>query len=222
MNLTMLDVTSTSVVINWEPPVTFQGHFSHYVLKWRRISVLNCKMEHQWLEENLKNQDVKTNKHNITFLKPYSEYQLNVSAANNKLAGPPKTITFKTLFSNKISEEEFPNVTFTEGNNYTTIALRPAECQKRMGPISLNVLYHCTDVWCKPNQTSAYFEIKNDSVNLESLTPFSQYELQLQFCRNKTLCNKANVVSKSIKTKAAGKLFFCKIYINSISADSET
>jgi hypothetical protein len=125
-----------------------------------------------------------------------------VFAGNTKLKGLPSEFLEETLAAEEIESEEISEVTVTPGTHGVNIELS-RNCEKIRGQLVVNTTVICTNEWCKnqnrtPKTTNHY--VSDDIITLDGLTPFSDYSLDLIFCRNYTNCE-GNAKKETFRTK---------------------
>jgi hypothetical protein len=155
----------------------------------QHVSYLACKQQPTTpsAEHTLRVTETSTT---IKDLIPYSRYSISVFAENTKLKGLPSQFLIETLPAEEIESEEISGVTVTPGTHAVNIELSP-KCEKIRGQLVVNTTVICTNEWCKnqnrtPKTTNHY--VSNQIITLDKLTPFSDYSLDLIFCRNYTNC----------------------------------
>jgi hypothetical protein len=140
----------------------------------------------------------------IKDLIPYSTYSISVFAENTKLKGLPSEFLKDTLPADEIESEEIAEVTVTPDTYEVNIELsRTSNCEKIRGQLVVNMTVICTNEWCKNQnrtpKTTKHF-VSDDIITLDGLTPFSDYSLNLIFCRNYTNCE-GNIKKETFRTK---------------------
>jgi hypothetical protein len=141
----------------------------------------------------------------IKDLIPYSKYSFSVFAENTKLKGLPSEFLEETLPADEIKSEEIPEVTVTPGMRGVNIQFLH-NCEKIRGQLVVTTTVICANEWCKnqnrtPKTTNHY--VSNQIITLDKLTPFSDYSLDLIFCRNYTNCE-GNAKKETFRTKPTG------------------
>jgi hypothetical protein len=170
----------------------------------QHVSYLACKQHPKTpsTEHTLRVTETSTT---IKDLIPYSRYSISVFAENTKLKGLPSQFLIETLPAEEIESEEISGVTVTPGTHAVNIELSP-KCEKIRGQLVVNTTVICTNEWCKnqnrtPKTTNHY--VSNQIIRLDKLTPFSDYSLDLIFCRNYTNCE-GNAKKETFRTKPTG------------------
>ncbi|CAH1363932.1 unnamed protein product, partial [Tenebrio molitor] len=189
LNLKLANKSSSTIYIKWEQPSSINGVLKHYIVTYRHVSYLACKQQPTTpsAEHTLRVTETSTT---IKDLIPYSIYSICVFAENTKLKGLPSQFLIETLPAEEIESEEISGVTVTPGTYGVIIELSP-NCEKIRGQLVVNTTVICTNEWCKnqnrtPKTTNHY--VSNQIITLDKLTPFSDYSLDLIFCRNYTNC----------------------------------
>ncbi|KAH0808960.1 hypothetical protein GEV33_013831 [Tenebrio molitor] len=137
----------------------------------------------------------------IKDLIPYSKYLFSVFAENTKFKGLPSEFLEETLAAEEIESEEISEVTVTPGTHGVNIELSPI-CEKIRGQLVVNTTVICDNEWCKnQNRTkTTNHYVSNEIITLDKLTPFSDYSLDLIFCRNYTNCE-GSIKKETFRTK---------------------
>ncbi|GLV42885.1 hypothetical protein CBL_09965 [Carabus blaptoides fortunei] len=123
----------------------------------------------------------------ITDLHPYARYELLVydQAVGTEMYG-----TFDTLSSNHVIDLELPhNVTVDSYSRNVIIKWIPPSCVTILGPLRYNVSITCVhDPWCdQVIPVTREFNAFSAYVSMDTLTPFTNYRLQLRATRNGTI-----------------------------------
>ncbi|XP_068897747.1 receptor-type tyrosine-protein phosphatase U-like isoform X5 [Tenebrio molitor] len=200
-NLRVANKSSSTICIKWEKPYSINGVFKHYIVKYRHVSHLACKQQPTTpsAEHTLRVTETSTT---IKDLIPYSRYSISVFTENTKLKGLPSEFLEETLPADEIAFEEIPEVTVTPGTRGVNIKLS-RNCEKIRGQFVVNTTVICINEWCKnqnrtPKTTNHY--VSDQIITLDELTPFSDYSLDLIFCRSYTNCE-GNIKRETFRTK---------------------
>jgi hypothetical protein len=138
----------------------------------------------------------------IKDLIPYSKYWFSVFAENTKLKGRPSQFLVETLPADEIESEEIPEVAVTPGIPGVNIQLS-RNCDKIRGQLVVKTTVTCINEWCKnqnrTRKTTNHY-MSDQIITLDELTPFSDYNLVLTFCRNYTNCE-GDTKTQTFRTK---------------------
>jgi hypothetical protein len=162
------------------------GKFEHYVVQYGRASSIACNVQSK-NPSTVNSLKVKSTSVTIADLIPYSQYRFSVFAANGKFEGPPVVLWEATLAANEIKSDEIPDARVTPGVRGVIIDFS-SNCSKIRGPLVVTSTAICTNEWCKKQNRNVKTMKASQEMVLNGLIPFSNYSLDLTFCRNYTNC----------------------------------
>ena len=145
----------------------------------------------------------------ITDLIPFSSYEFTVFAFNTKFSGPPVSQNVTTLSSDTIQPKETPTIVgINTTHESVNIVLSKIKCENIRGLLIVEITTTCTSKWCQGKNREPRIDqrtLPNEAfLGVMQLEPFSEYDLELKFCRGTESCSAPQ--KKKFKTMTSGNL----------------
>ncbi|XP_065168047.1 neural cell adhesion molecule L1-like isoform X4 [Atheta coriaria] len=146
---------------------------------------------------NIQSKNITTTAIELDNLQPYSIYNISVSAVTKKGQGDMQSILGYTDEAKTIDINMF-NRKITTLETSIQIGL-VVECENWNGPIYLSAYAICKSEWCEGEEMNMtkYMQY-NDLITLDSLLPYTNYKLEVNFLRNEV--DRINDYNKSWST----------------------
>ncbi|XP_064211634.1 receptor-type tyrosine-protein phosphatase kappa isoform X2 [Tribolium castaneum] len=202
-DLIIINNSETSIDIKWPKPKLINGQFKNYVVEYQRVSSLACNQS--FSAPTSKNTFTTTgDSTRIQKLTPYSNYSISVFVTNSKFKGPPQIKHESTMSSNIIKMNEVPKISEIKTSHYRArIMFSETRCDEMNGPLWYQMAYNCTSPWCLTtiiNTFTIKYDREKNYYDLHDLKAFTNYKLQIKYCRNKNCANYVSEYSE-FKTK---------------------
>ncbi|GLV36278.1 Leukocyte-antigen-related-like [Carabus blaptoides fortunei] len=205
-NLKALRASDTTITVTWDVPFEENGNIIKYMVSTRLQNYIGCV----W---NADSDDIvqyivvtpdKISDVLISNLHPYARYKVSVIAVT-VANGTEISEIFGTLSSNGVSDLELPsNVTVDSYSKQVNLKWIRPTCANILGPLRYNILITCIhDPWCdQVTPVTREFDAFNNYVSVDTLTPFTNYTLELRASRNGTVSEQSITVYFATKEGA--------------------
>ncbi|XP_063908361.1 receptor-type tyrosine-protein phosphatase T-like isoform X4 [Zophobas morio] len=193
LTFTATAASATTANLTWTEPSSMNGGFKHYVVEYQHISYVGCNFPSAEPPTKSRRETTDTSI-TITELIPYSLYNFSVFAVNTKFNGPPVSQTTITPSSETIQPKETPTIVDINTTHVSAnIVLSKIKCEDIRGPLTVEMKTTCTSEWCQGKSREPRTDQKtfpNEAIlGVMQLEPFSEYDLELKFCRGTESCS---------------------------------
>ncbi|XP_065172625.1 phosphatidylinositol phosphatase PTPRQ-like, partial [Atheta coriaria] len=162
----------------WEEPNPVLGIITNYIVTWRFLDKRDCRVANN--TANIQTKNITTTAIELDDLKPYSIYNISISAVTKKGQGDIEHIIGYTDETDTI-ELHFFNYKITSSKTSIQIDTH-VDCENWNGPTILSA-YTC--IWSKAKKNNVTKEIQyNDVTIIKDLLPFTKYKLEIYLYRN--------------------------------------
>ncbi|KAJ3647439.1 hypothetical protein Zmor_019317 [Zophobas morio] len=183
-NVVARATSDSKIDVKWKAPPKLHGNFQDFVVSYKIIKYLTCDAAPTHLEELT---EISTDPSiTLSNLNPYTLYSISVKARNTKLSGLEEKVEQNTPQSDTIRDQEIPKASLKKTNSRSVeFEFSSVPCSNLGGPIEVVTNAVCLTVWCKDQNVSNSFTYpQHKTLTLNSLAPFTNYQLTFGFHRN--------------------------------------